>query len=228
MGARPSISRALVVTNSITCAMSAGVSRMSILLTTKTTFLPHSRIRSMKARSLSLKGRSAEVTKSTRSARGTKSSVISWWRRITALVPGVSTMLMSRSHSTGYVTTSMSCSAGRWPASSPYFRRWICAVVGVTPSARTRWPSSALMKADLPELNSPTMTSRNSSSSCSSARSRVARSLGLASRLARGVRSPTSWRRSAWRSSSASLVKKRRSIFDILAWNRPDLTGHGP
>jgi hypothetical protein len=36
--------------------------------------------------------------------------VISWWRWITALVPGVSTMLRSRSHSTGALITSRSAS----------------------------------------------------------------------------------------------------------------------
>ena len=72
---------------------------MSILLTTTTIFLPHSRICSRKARSLSVNGRSAEVTNSTRSELGTNSRVIaSWWRSM-ALVPGVSTMLISRSSS---------------------------------------------------------------------------------------------------------------------------------
>ena len=40
------------------------------------------------------------------------------------------------------------------------------AVVGVTPSSTTRSPSSALMRALFPALNSPTTTSRKKSSSC--------------------------------------------------------------
>ena len=75
--------------------------RMSILFTTNTIFLPHSRICSRKPRSLSVNGRSALVTNSTRSARGTKSRVSSSCRRMMALVPGVSTTLSSRSSSAG-------------------------------------------------------------------------------------------------------------------------------
>ena len=71
-----------------TCCRSSGRGRMSILFTTNTIFLPHSRICSRKPRSLSVNGRSAEVTKSTRSARGMKSRVSSSCRRMIALVPG--------------------------------------------------------------------------------------------------------------------------------------------
>ena len=74
---------------------------MSTLLRTTTIFLPHSRICPRKARSLSVNGRSAEVTKSTRSARGTNSRVIASCSRMMALVPGVSTMVISRSSSAG-------------------------------------------------------------------------------------------------------------------------------
>jgi hypothetical protein len=49
---------------------------------------------SRKVRSVSMKGRSADVTKRTSSDRGTKSRVSSSWRRITAFVPGVSTTLI--------------------------------------------------------------------------------------------------------------------------------------
>ena len=63
--------------------------------------LPQSRICCRKARSDSLKGRSALVTKRTRSLRGTKCSVNSWCWRMTALVPGVSTRLTSCSQGTG-------------------------------------------------------------------------------------------------------------------------------
>ena len=73
---------------------------------TTTIFLPQSRMDSRKARSLSVNGRSAEVTNRTRSERGTNSRVSASCSRNTALVPGVSTMLMSRSISRGAVITS--------------------------------------------------------------------------------------------------------------------------
>ena len=53
----------------------------------------------------------------------------------------------------------------------------MCAVVGVTPSSTTRSPSSALMSALFPALNSPTTTSRNKSSSCRIELARVRRIL---------------------------------------------------
>jgi hypothetical protein len=80
---------------------------VSTLLRTNTTFLPQARISSRKARSLSVNGRSAEVTKRTRSALGTNSRVIASCSRRTALVPGVSTTWTSRSSSTGAVTNTM-------------------------------------------------------------------------------------------------------------------------
>ena len=83
----------------------ARCSKMSTLLTTTTIFLPQSRIVSRNARSVSVNGRSAEVTNSTRSARGTNSRVRRSCSRWIALVPGVSTMCRSRSSSTGAVTT---------------------------------------------------------------------------------------------------------------------------
>ncbi len=54
-----------------TSSRSAAVARMSTLLTMKTIFFPQERICSRKPRSLSVNGRSAEVTKITRSERGT-------------------------------------------------------------------------------------------------------------------------------------------------------------
>ena len=82
---------------------------------TTTIFLPQSRMTARNWRSLSVNGRSAEVTNSTRSDRGTKSAVIASCSRITALVPGVSTMAISRRNSTGAV---MTC---RW--SDPFHAR---------------------------------------------------------------------------------------------------------
>ena len=72
---------------------------------TTTTFLPQPRTCSRNARSVSVKGRSAEVTNSTRSERGTNSAVIASCSRMMALVPGVSTMWISRSSGAGAVMT---------------------------------------------------------------------------------------------------------------------------
>ncbi len=69
------------------------------------TFLPHPRTCSRNTRSVSVKGRSAEVTNSTRSERGTNSDVIASCSRMIALVPGVSTMWISRRISAGAVMT---------------------------------------------------------------------------------------------------------------------------
>ena len=52
-------------------------------------------------------------------------------------------------------------------------------MVGVTPSGSTRSPSSALMKLDLPELNSPATTSRNRPASWSRASRKRRRSSGV-------------------------------------------------
>ena len=70
-------------------------------------FLPQFRMLSRNTRSLSVKGRSADVTNSTRSARGTKSRVRRSCARLIAFVPGVSTMCRSRSNGVGAVTTCM-------------------------------------------------------------------------------------------------------------------------
>ena len=61
---------------------------MSILLMTMTIFLPQPRTCSRNARSVSVNGRSADVTNSTRSERGTNSAVIASCSRMIALVPG--------------------------------------------------------------------------------------------------------------------------------------------
>ena len=75
----------------------------SILLMMTTIFLPHSRIASMNSRSLSVNGRSAEVTKRTRSERGTNCWVRCSCSRMIALVPGVSTTVISSRKSAGKV-----------------------------------------------------------------------------------------------------------------------------
>ena len=74
-GSTPSVSPARLPTKATTSARSASVRSRSDLLSTITTFLPHSRIAARNARSLSVNGRSAEETNSTRSARGRKSRV---------------------------------------------------------------------------------------------------------------------------------------------------------
>ena len=63
-------------------------------------------------------------------------------------------------------------------------------VVGVTPSGITSAPTSALMNADLPALNSPTTTSRKSAVRCSAAR--LTASLVLVRRwvAGKGLREP--------------------------------------
>ena len=53
-GGAPRVFAACSRTNATTMARSSGVSRRSALLRTSTTFLPHSRIASRKARSLSV------------------------------------------------------------------------------------------------------------------------------------------------------------------------------
>ncbi len=134
---------------------------------TTTTFLPQARMASRKARSLSVNGRSEEVMKRTRSARGTNSRVSSSCSRSTALVPGVSTITRSRRISAGAVRLSRPAEVTSRVTASPWRRRPMRAVVGVTPSSRAFIPRRALMKALFPALNSPTTTRRNGSSSCS-------------------------------------------------------------
>ena len=62
---------------------------------TTTTFAPAANL-FQERRSVSVKGRSADVTNSTRSDRGTNCAVIASCSRMIALVPGVSTMWISR------------------------------------------------------------------------------------------------------------------------------------
>ena len=92
-------------TNSVTSATSVSSRSRSTLLMTTTIFLPQSRIDSMNARSLSVNGRSAEVTKRTMSERGTNCWVSCSCSRMMALVPGVSTMVISSRNSAGYSRT---------------------------------------------------------------------------------------------------------------------------
>ncbi len=166
--------------------------------------MPHSRITPRNWRSLSVNGRSADVTKSTRSERGTKSAVIASCSRMTALVPGVSTIAIWRRNSTGAVMTCRCADRSTRVAVSPNWSRFTWAVVGVTPSFSTGAPRSALMNALLPALNSPTMTTRKSSSSCWIDRRRASRLSGAASRRTSTSRRASRARRSSLTSSWSS------------------------
>mmetsp|Transcript_19677 Transcript_19677/g.62580 ORF Transcript_19677/g.62580 Transcript_19677/m.62580 type:complete len:254 (-) Transcript_19677:1114-1875(-) len=132
---------ALSATNFLSSIWSSSTGTMSILLSTKITFLPHLRMYLRKLTSLSEKGRSAEITKSTRSERGTYSSVSCCCRSRITLVPGVSTMLTSVRSSAGrYLTKSPSLPLTVSP--SPALRNELCLsteislVVGRMPSLR--------------------------------------------------------------------------------------------
>ena len=131
---------------------------------TMTTFLPQPRTCSRNARSVSVNGRSAEVTNRTRSDRGTNSAVIASCSRMIALVPGVSTMWISRRIGRGGDDVQDGF------ADLPLERVAVLQHVDLRGRRRDaflgdRLPTSALMNALLPALNSPTMTSRKSSSS---------------------------------------------------------------
>ena len=179
---------------------------------TTTIFLPQSRMLSRKSRSLSVNGRSAEVTKRTRSERGTKSRVMVSCSRWMALVPGVSTTLISLRSSTGAVMMSKGPSSDCRPVSSPYLSRHMRSVVGVTPFSRTAAPISALMHTLLPALNSPTTTRRKSSSSCWMEFSNVPRSSASTSRSARATCNARRNFRSLARSFSCCTLRMRDSI----------------
>ncbi len=200
---------------------------MSTLLRTTTIFLPQARTRSRKARSLSVNGRSAEVAKSTRSARGTKRSVIASCRRSRALVPGVSTRVRCSSSGSGAVSSSMPSVEARREAVSPWRSRWMAVVVGVTPSSSTALPSRALISVLLPALNSPTTTSRKSSSSCRIDSTSAARSSAAASTRPSATCSSPSAARSSARSASWSWRSRRTGIPTILdGGGRLPLDGH--
>src|SRR5437764_140030 len=94
------------------------------------------------------------------------------------------------------------------------------AVVGVTPSGSTARPRSAFMKADLPALNSPTTTSRNSSSRSASACLADAPRLPLAlifcSDLMFAVRLQNMARKTGYRVASARPATEIRSAAVLL------------
>src|SRR5918997_5799463 len=169
-GARPRADGRPPATKERTCRDASSFCRRSALFTISTTFLPQSRISSRYPRSLSVRGRSAEVTKRTRSLRGTKPRLSSSWWRIMAFVPGVSTMAISRRNSLGYPFSRIPSLRSLSTGSSSYLNTVMRSVVGVTPSSEISASSNAFMNADLPELNSPTITSRKSSSRSACAR----------------------------------------------------------
>src|SRR5918997_2682227 len=169
-GARPRADGRPPATKERTCRDASSFCRRSALFTTSTTFLPQSRISSRYPRSLSVRGRSAEVTNRTRSLRGTKPRLSSSWWRMIAFVPGVSTTAISRRNSLGYPFSRTPSRRSLSTGSSAWRSTVILSVVGVTPSCAISASSRAFMKALFPELNSPTMTSRNSSSRSACAR----------------------------------------------------------
>lgn len=75
----------------------------------------------MNCRSVSVNGLSADVRKSTRSERGTKSVVNASCSRMIAFVPGVSTTCTVLSSSTGAVTTWIPWLSVERDRVSPYF-----------------------------------------------------------------------------------------------------------
>ena len=174
------------------------------MLITATIFLPQSLIAWRKPRSLSVNGRSAEVTNRTRSACGTNSLVSRSCSRKIALVPGVSTMLMSRRNGTGAAMTSAPEASAVRDGVSPYSRICSRVVVGVTPSSSTRAPTSALTNALLPALNSPMTTRRNRRSSCAIERCSAERSSAGAS-----MRSSACWSLVSQARSSARCCRVR-------------------
>mmetsp|Transcript_129 Transcript_129/g.381 ORF Transcript_129/g.381 Transcript_129/m.381 type:complete len:517 (-) Transcript_129:9-1559(-) len=159
-------------TNATTWFTSSLDPKRSILLTTNTTFFPHCLTYLRNLTSLSVNGLSADSTKSTRSARGMNSSVSRCCRSRITFVPGVSTIFTAlRISDEVYRTNSPSTSCSRVPdfpsPSLAYLITVISLVVGRIPSGTTvSPPSRAFTTADLPALNSPTITTRNSWSSC--------------------------------------------------------------
>ncbi len=174
----------------------------------------------MNPRSVSVNGRSAEVTKNTRSERGMNSAVIVSCSRMIALVPGVSTMRISRSRSMGALMTSRLAWRTVCSGWSPCSSTVMTAVVGVTPSFISGWPMRALMNALLPALNSPTTTSRNSSSSCAMDWSSASCCSSAASIRASAVRSRISRARSSRRSASCLSERTRVSTGSLECTNQ--------
>src|SRR5918998_664085 len=202
-GVRPSIERMPPSTKERTCSLPSSSARRSALLMIRSIFLPQSRISSRYPRSLSVSGRSAEVTKRTRSLLGTKPRLSSSWWRMIAFVPGVSTMAISRRKALGYPFSITPSRLSLWAGSGLWRRTVMRSVVGVTPSSEISAPSKAFMNADFPELNSPTTTSRKSSSRSESA---------LRTSSTSSVGAPKSWRKLANLSSSARSRSTRASL----------------
>ena len=158
------------VTKSSTCSCSFTSCKISILLTIMTTFFPHCDMRDNTVDSLSLMGRSAEVTKSTKSALGIIFCVSCSCCLRMAFVPGVSTIAMCLIQFKGISSSSTSSNnmlSARFhtpPAASLTSRKiQIFTVVGSTPDCKRSAPIKALINVDLPALNSPQITIRNKS-----------------------------------------------------------------
>ena len=107
-GVRPRAERMPPSTKERTSSTFDSSAKRSTLLMTSRIFFLQSRMSSRYPRSLSVRGRTAEVTNNTRSLLGTKPLESSSWWRMIALVPGVSTMAISRRKSLGYPFSSTS------------------------------------------------------------------------------------------------------------------------
>src|SRR3954470_4285987 len=91
---------------------------------------------------------------------------------------------------------------------------WMRAVVGVTPSSKTRSPSSAFTNALLPALNSPTTTIMKSSSSCWIEATSASRSAAVAGRPTSRSRNPARCRRTSASCRSPDAVRRRDAAKD--------------
>mmetsp|Transcript_7546 Transcript_7546/g.27558 ORF Transcript_7546/g.27558 Transcript_7546/m.27558 type:complete len:406 (+) Transcript_7546:1134-2351(+) len=200
----PSKRVAFSLTNFITSSTSLSLSSKSVLFTTNTTFFPHLRMYVKNFTSLSVIGRSAESTNKTKSARGTNSSVNRCCRCKITFVPGVSTMRTCCNNSAGISMLKNPSSVCSRPFLFPYLNTEISFVVGKIPSATNLSPSIALMRDDLPALNSPTMTKRNNSSSPLRASTR-------------SLISSKSWQFSCKNANTSSINRRSRSIISSPA-----------
>src|SRR5215208_2587944 len=129
-GVRPRAERMPPSTKERTSSTFDLSARRSALLMTSRIFFPQSRMSSRYPRSLSVSGRSAEVTNSTRSLLGTKPRESSSWWRMIAFVPGVSTMEISRKNSLGRPCSNTPSFRARSTGSSAWRSTVMRSVVG--------------------------------------------------------------------------------------------------
>ena len=190
---------------------------------------------------LSLQGRSALVTNTTKSARGIMLFVSSVCPSITAFVPGVSTRRIFLSQGTGRRNSNHPFLGTAWtwpflPALSSKVNTWSCAVVGVTPSCRylrlqiknvprkenmglDLSPNRALIRLLLPLLNSPTTHNRKTSSRWSIVLFKRDKSSALASILTSCAYKLFKTERSLESISRCSYIRYHQSDTTLLLGN---------